>query len=53
MDATAGMLQEEGLMKETCGNCVHSHPTYKGIRCEVKDKKVRKADTCDQWRAKK
>lgn len=36
-------------MKETCANCVHSHPTYKGIRCEIKDKKVRKADTCEKF----
>lgn len=39
-------------MKEICKNCAHCKPTYKGGRCEVKDKKVKLQGTCEDWRAK-
>lgn len=40
-------------MKEICKNCEHYKPTYKGGRCEVKEKKVKQKDTCDRWWPKK
>lgn len=41
-------------MKEICKNCAHSHPTYKGINCDVKnDKKVKTTGTCEQWTPKR
>ncbi len=36
-------------MKEICKNCGHSHPTYKGVTCDVKEKKVKTQGTCDKW----
>lgn len=39
-------------MKEVCKNCIHSHPTYKGIECEYKGKKVKTTDTCERYVAK-
>ncbi len=40
-------------MKEECKNCKHSQPTYKGIRCELKNKKVRVTDTCSSFKEKR
>ena len=40
-------------MKEICKNCANTSPTYKGIICEVKKKKVKTQGTCENWRAKK
>lgn len=40
-------------MKEICKNCEHCKPTYKGSRCDIKDKKVRQQDTCESWWPKK
>jgi hypothetical protein len=37
-------------MKEICKNCEHAQPTYKGVRCEVKDKKVKTTANCEDWR---
>ena len=37
-------------MKEICKNCEHCKPTYKGGRCEVKNKKVKLQGTCEDWR---
>ncbi len=39
--------------KETCKNYTHSKPTYKGYRCEVKHKKTKQQDTCEEWRPKR
>lgn len=36
-------------MKETCKNCVHAKPTYKGIYCEIKQKTDKQKDTCENW----
>lgn len=40
-------------MKEICKNCIHHKPTYKGGFCEVKHKKTKQQDTCEEWRPKK
>lgn len=40
-------------MKEICKNCTHCKPTYKGGQCEIKNKKVKLAGTCEDWRAKR
>lgn len=40
-------------MKEICKNCIHCRQTYKGQTCEVKHKKVRQQDTCDDWYPKR
>ncbi len=37
-------------MKEECRNCKHAQNSYKGIRCELKNKKVRVTDTCTNFR---
>ena len=41
-------------MKEICKNCIHCKPTYKGGRCEIKNKKVRMSGecSCDNFRPK-
>ena len=39
-------------MKEICKNCTHCKQTYKGGRCEIKDKKIRLSGTCEDWRPK-
>ena len=41
------------VMKEICKNCEHAQPTYKGVRCEVKDKKVKTTAACEEWRPKR
>lgn len=41
------------MAKEICTNCSHSHPTYKGITCDVKGKKVKTKDTCPEWHPKR
>ncbi len=40
-------------MKETCKNCKHSSPTYKGVICNKKKKHVKVKDTCEDWQPKK
>ena len=45
--------QRRGNMKEICKNCIHHKPTYKGGICEVKNKKTKQQDTCEEWRAKR
>lgn len=40
-------------MKEICKNCIHAQPTYKGVHCTRKDKKVKTTGTCDDWREKR
>jgi AcrR family transcriptional regulator len=45
-------LLEEG-MKQTCKDCEHCKPTYKGGMCELKRKKVKLSGTCEDWRKKK
>ena len=37
----------------SCKNCKHSSPTYKGIHCELKRKKVKSAGCCEKWGEKK
>ncbi len=39
-------------MKETCKNCLHCKPTYKGGICEVKKKRVKLSGTCEDFRPK-
>ena len=39
-------------MKEICKNCIHARPTYKGIECEGKGKKVKTQDTCERFAPK-
>ena len=34
-------------------NCKHSSPSYKGIWCELKKKKVKQSDGCEKWGEKK
>lgn len=40
--------------KETCKNCVHCAPSYKGGVCRRggRDKKVKYSGTCEEWRKK-
>ena len=45
--------EERMNMKEICKNCIHYKPTYKGGICEVKNKKTKQKDTCEEWRPKK
>ena len=33
----------------SCKNCKHSSPSYKGIHCELKRKKVKQSDCCEKW----
>ncbi len=40
-------------MKEICKNCGNTRPTYKGIICEHKGKKVKTTTTCPEWRPKR
>ena len=40
-------------MKEICKNCANVKPTYKGVACNIKKKKVKTTDTCEYWRAKR
>ena len=40
-------------MKEVCKNCQNSSPTYKGVMCDVKRKKVKTQGTCPEWREKR
>lgn len=40
-------------MKETCKNCEYCSPTYKGVYCNRKKKKVKAADSCENWSEKK
>ena len=38
-------------MKETCSNCTHSRPTYKGRYCVANTKKmVKLSDSCEKWK---
>ena len=39
-------------MKEICKNCVHVKPSYKGSVCEIKKKKVKQQDSCENWRSR-
>ena len=39
-------------MSDTCKNCKHGGPTYKGIWCHLKDKKVRSTGSCEDHRRK-
>lgn len=36
-------------MKETCKNCGGCKPTYKGVSCDIKGKKVKIQGTCEQF----
>ena len=36
-------------MKEICKNCAHAAPTYKGVSCDIKGKKVKTQDTCERF----
>lgn len=40
-------------MKEICKNCEHCRPTYKGVHCEKKGKKVKTQGTCEDFWPKK
>ena len=42
-------------MKQTCSNCAHSRPTYKGRFCVIgsKPKMVKLSGTCEKWMAKR
>lgn len=40
------------MAKEICKNCANAHPTYKGIVCGEKQKKVKATYTCEYWRRK-
>lgn len=40
-------------MKEECKNCAHARPTYKGVWCEMKDKRVKTRDTCEDFKGKR
>ena len=35
--------------KEICKNCEYARPTYKGIACELKKKKVKMQGTCEKF----
>lgn len=39
-------------MKEICKNCIHAAPTYKGVSCDIKGKKVKAQDTCERYAPK-
>lgn len=39
-------------MAETCKNCANTSPTYKGIWCQIKRKKVKSTNTCENHRRK-
>ena len=46
-------LEGEGLtMADTCKNCANASPTYKGVWCNRKDKKVKSSGTCESYRRK-
>ena len=36
-------------MDNKCKTCAHCKPTYKGYRCEIKDKKTKLTDVCGKW----
>ena len=36
-------------MDNKCKTCAHCKPTYKGYRCEIKDKKTKLTDVCEKW----
>lgn len=40
-------------MKEICKTCAHAQPTYKGITCDLKQKKVKTTATCEEWTGKR
>lgn len=39
-------------MADTCKNCVHCRPSYKGGHCSLKDKKVKYTGSCGEHRRK-
>lgn len=36
------------MAADTCKNCVHCGPTYKGGWCRLKDKKVKLNGSCEE-----
>ena len=40
-------------MKEICKNCERAKPTYKGVICTLKNKKVKCDQTCECFQPKR
>jgi hypothetical protein len=40
-------------MKEICKNCKLTKPTYKGVICTLKNKKVKHNQTCEGFQPKR
>lgn len=39
-------------MADTCKNCANAGPTYKGVWCHLKNKKVKSNGCCESHRRK-